>query len=241
LQLEGDDVEVSISSNLRGYQPKTIPVRREGESYTYAIKVKIVNNEVVTFHTTWNIIGGEPGRYNITVTSLSNDPFMVREYSRSTGSCEIELVSGSPVISDLRISPTSTSPGLDPNALYVSPGEDIVVECNVSSDVDLSSVKLLWSDSSDLWRDVEMEEATGGLWLGTVPGAPPNEKVQFYVEATSSTGGTSRTSEYECMFLDIPGLEKGTNAIVFITAAVMLTVSVGIFDFYRRRMKSKNL
>jgi len=240
LQLEGDDVEVSISSNLRDYPPKTISVRREGESYTYVIKVKIVNNEVVTFHTTWNILGGEPGRYNITVTSLSNDPFMVWEYSRSTDICEIELVSGSPVISDLRISPTSTSPGLDPNALYVSLGEDIVVECSASSELGLSSVILLWSDNSNLWL-VEMEEVSGGLWLGTVPGAPPNQKVKFYVEAISSTGKVSRTSEYECTFLDVPGLEKGTNTFIFITAAVVLTGSFGIFDLYRRRMKSKNL
>lgn len=218
-----------------------IPVRREGESYTYAIKVEIVNNEVVTLHTNWDIKGDEPGKYNITVSSLSNDPFMVREYSRSTGSCEIELISGSPVISDLRISPTSTTPGLDHDVLYVSPEEDIVVECNVSSAVELTSVKLRFSYGLDSWFYVEMEYSTRGLWVGTVPGAPPNEKVRFYVEAVSLTGGMSRTSEYECTILDVQGLERDVNMIVFVTAAVMLTGSFGIFDYYRHRMKSKNL
>ena len=239
--LEGDEVEVSISSNLRDYRPRTVPVKREGGSYTYEVKVEIVNNEVVNFVTAWNIMGGEPGRFNITVTSLSNDPFMAKDYSRSTGSCEIELVSGSPVISDIRISPTLTTLGLYPDELYVSPGEDIVVECNVSSDAGLSSVKLLWSDGSSLWREVEMEEEAVDWWLGTVPGGPPNGKVRFYVEALSYTGVTSRTSEYECTFLDIPGWERDTNTIVIITAAVMVTGSVGILDLYRRRMRSKFL
>lgn len=240
LKLVGDLVVVSISSNVKEGYSLEVPVLKEGEGYTFSVRIYLVINEEVDILTTWEVICEEPGEYNITVFSQSNDPFMILRYSRSMGSCRTEIVSGSPVVGDVQISPISTSPGLDPEELYVSPDSDIDVRCSVSCELGLNYVQLYYSNDSEVWVVLDMEDNGDDQWTAKIPSHPENKKVLFYIEAESTFMGVSRTSEYECTFLDIDDLKRNTNTLIFVSATVMVTGSVGIFSLYRRRKKEND-
>lgn len=207
-------------------------------SCSFKINLNLLINEIVTFHTSWIIRSEATGNYTIKVTAASVDEYMHNEHRRGMDVCKTQIVKGSPLIGELLITPTLFSPGLEPNMLYFQPGKGVTVKCNVTSILDVESVFIFYTTNSpDSWNQVEMKNVTWQLWTGTLLGQLRNKKMFFYIEATGPNNAKSKTDIYECMFLDIPLLERKTYTIKIVMSFVLVLGSLYIINFYRKRMK----
>ena len=177
------------------------------------------------------------GRFNIGVFAFSNDPNVDPEFKACQDTCEVQIVRDSPIINEPIMSPIYYSSGLDHQTMYVYPGKEIEIRCNVTCFTDIENVGLYYSvDSGEVWNRCFMSKKLENEWVGTIPRQSEGKLIVFYVEALSSTEKSSRTIEYRCRVLDLQVLELKTKIVTIATTTIILVGCLVIFALKRRRM-----
>lgn len=144
---------------------------------------------------------------------------------------------GAPIISEPIISPVHHSSGLNHQKLYVYPGQDIEVRCNVTCIIGIKNVTICYSlNSDDIWNQSIMNIHSENEWGGTIPKQSEGKLVVFYIEAFSSIGMNSRTREFTYTVLHLHALELRTIIVTSITSTIILVGCLAIFAIKRRRM-----
>ena len=169
--------------------------------------------------------------------AFSDDPDVDPRFRECRDTCEVKIVEDAPIINEPIVSPVYHPSGLDPQEMYVYPGQDIEVRCNVTCFIGIENVTLHYSvESSDVWNQIVMSRKSGNEWIGTVPGQSEGKLIVFYVEAFSSTEKSSRTREYVCRVLDLQVLELRIKIVAVATVTIILAGCIVIFALKRRRM-----
>jgi len=230
---------VAFQSNQREIESKAVTVNRKNStSYAFNVDIQLLLGEVIRFYASWTATSHATGTYNIIVSAFSNDPDFDQGFKFCQDTGEVQILEDTPRLNAPVLSPVYQVTGLDPQELYVYPGQSIDLKINVSCPIGLENVTLFYSlDSGNTWNRQAMSKHMGDEWIGTVPGQPEGTMVIVYVAAFSLTGKISRTNEYACRVSDLQLLELRTKIVAGATGAAILVGFVGIFALKRRRMR----
>lgn len=228
-----------FQSNLRTIDPINISVSRKTDnSYAFSLIVQLNLGETVTFYANWIAEGQITGNYSINVSAVSNDPNIDTSFRSCEDDEEVQIVEDVPVIYEPVMSPAYNPPGLDPEQMYIYPGEDVTTECNITCPIGVKNVTLYYSVAlGGIWNQIGMNGDSGNEWTAVVPAQPEGTSVVIYIEAFGPTEKSSRTREYKFIVSDLQALETRTKAITVATAATILVGCITIFTWKRRRTR----
>ena len=193
--------------------------------------------EVVTFHVDWVARCQAAGKHTLSLLALSEDPDVDPKFRKGQDTREVQIVTGSPIISDLIVSPVGNLPGLDPQEAYVRPGKDIEVRCNITCPDGIARAIVFYSmDSLTLWNQRAMSRNSRNEWVGIVPGQPEGTRIVLYVEAVGANGKSSRTREFACRVANLEAIESTAKIVALATVTTILLACITMLALRRRRM-----
>lgn len=229
---------MSFQSNQRETEPKTVSVSQKNDtSYAFNINVQLLLGEIIKYYVDWTAEGRVIGSYIIGVSAFSDDPDVDLRFRSCQDTREVQILQDTPEINEPILSQMYHPSGLDPQEMYVYPGQNIDVRCNISCPIGVKNVSLYYSvDSGGVWNQSIMAKNSGNEWMGTVPGQSEGKVVTVYVETFSLTGKSSKTREYACRVSDLQLLELRTRIVTAATVTTILIGFIGIFALKRRKM-----